>query len=196
MPRSACMRTARSACPVFAAVSATKDGTTETISVVRLPIPPATCHFVSGCFPRKYPFAALCSGRARRRSIPNGKGFCGRAWQMHLSHDSVSIRIKAARVADSLSTDVESDLPKRWRALSEIHAAPKWLWPALVSRLVAKGWTVEIARREAQKVKDVAEPPEWADTATIAAAIVTGEMKPGDVDRDGSRRIRGIEMAP
>lgn len=36
-----------------------------------------------------------------------------------------------------------------WRAISSLNSAPRWLWRALVSRLVSEGWTVELARRRA-----------------------------------------------
>jgi hypothetical protein len=38
-----------------------------------------------------------------------------------------------------------------WRALAELHPAPRWLWRSLVSRLVSEGWTVEQARGAAQR---------------------------------------------
>ena len=34
-----------------------------------------------------------------------------------------------------------------WRALSELHSAPRWLWKPLVAKLVAEGWTVLTAAR-------------------------------------------------
>lgn len=54
---------------------------------------------------------------------------------------------------------VGHDLSERWRHLAEIHAGPEWLRPALVSALVANEWTVEAARKAAQRVKDIAPPP-------------------------------------
>ena len=33
-----------------------------------------------------------------------------------------------------------------WRNLAEIHAAPEWLWAALVARRVEGGWTVAVTR--------------------------------------------------
>ncbi len=33
-----------------------------------------------------------------------------------------------------------------WRNLAEIHAAPEWLWAALVGRMVEGGWTVAVTR--------------------------------------------------
>jgi hypothetical protein len=39
-----------------------------------------------------------------------------------------------------------------FKTLVEIHSAPKWLWPALVSAMAAGGWTVETARKRALSV--------------------------------------------
>ena len=34
----------------------------------------------------------------------------------------------------------------RFSQLVEIHTAPRWLWPALVAAMLAKGWNVEATR--------------------------------------------------
>jgi hypothetical protein len=54
--------------------------------------------------------------------------------QMGLSQDSISLRLRAARVLESILTTcvVKPDLADRWRNLAEIHAAPRWLWRHLV----------------------------------------------------------------
>jgi hypothetical protein len=49
------------------------------------------------------------------------------------------------------------EIAKCAKQLNELHAAPRWLWRSLVSRLVAEGWTVEQARGAAQGCKQ-AEP--------------------------------------
>ncbi len=103
---------------------------------------------------------------------------------------NIQKRMQAAKVAKACIDIDTTNVRDAWSALSEIHPTPEWLWPALVSRLVADSWTVETARREAQKLKDVAEPPEWADTARIAAALVAGEMKAGDVMRISATMLR------
>lgn len=88
-------------------------------------------------------------------------------------------RVCAAKVA-SLGGYPPKDFADRWQQLSVIHAAPPWLWPSLVARLIADDWTVETARKAAQRVKDIVEPPEWADHETLATAIVSETMKLGD----------------
>jgi hypothetical protein len=41
-------------------------------------------------------------------------------------------------------TDVNA-FSEKWRHLAELHAAPSWLWRALVAKLIADDWTVETA---------------------------------------------------
>ena len=44
--------------------------------------------------------------------------------------------------------NTQADLSKHAKHLAEIHAAPDWLWPALVGKLVSsEGMTVEAVRR-------------------------------------------------
>jgi hypothetical protein len=52
-----------------------------------------------------------------------------------------------------------SELAEKTRQLAELHAARCWLWSALVSALIANEWTAEQARKAAQRLKDVKEPP-------------------------------------
>jgi hypothetical protein len=50
----------------------------------------------------------------------------------------------AARV--SLSVNKNVLVGDHFHTLKVIHAAPYWLWPALVQTMVEKGWTVEQTR--------------------------------------------------
>ena len=38
--------------------------------------------------------------------------------------------------------NISNDPPTDWVSYSVIRAAPQWLWPALVEKMVAEGWTV------------------------------------------------------
>ena len=42
--------------------------------------------------------------------------------------------------------------------LSEIHAAPNWLWSALVKQMIESGWTVQVTRDKVGAFKEVADP--------------------------------------
>lgn len=65
-------------------------------------------------------------------------------------------------------------LKEHWRNLAEIHAAPEWLWTALVHQMVADHWTVAATREKVKAVKDIAEPPIWADSEQIAELLMEG----------------------
>ena len=54
-------------------------------------------------------------------------------------------RVQAARVVSAVA-DIRHD-PDKWQCLAVIHAAPSWLWPALVGAVTGGGLTVEQARR-------------------------------------------------
>ena|SRR2546427_7995254 len=49
-------------------------------------------------------------------------------------------RRDAAQVSSSCTYISTKDLQDAWRALAEIHPAPHWLWPALVTHLLADHW--------------------------------------------------------
>lgn len=59
---------------------------------------------------------------------------------------------KAAEVYEAVLTQVKAEVAAELRRNRNKHlyeigiAAPRWLWPALVAELVAKSWTVEVAR--------------------------------------------------
>ena len=68
--------------------------------------------------------------------------------------------------------DIRHDgLRDSWSQLSVIHAAPNWLWSALVKQMVESGWTVQVTRDKVGAFKEVADPPSWADSGRIAEAL-------------------------
>jgi hypothetical protein len=59
---------------------------------------------------------------------------------------SIQDRVEAAKVANTCRDIPTISLIDRWSHLAEIHAAPRWLWPALVAELVAdEKQTIEIS---------------------------------------------------
>jgi ParB/RepB/Spo0J family partition protein len=100
------------------------------------------------------------------------------------SQQSVSLWIKAADVYHTCGTE-HPDLSASWRNLAEIHAAPKWIWAALVEKMVEDGWTVQVTREKVSKAKsigdlDVNTYPYW-NVAGVASNIVNGVMRPSDI---------------
>ena len=51
-----------------------------------------------------------------------------------------------------------SDFEGRYKHLYEIHAAPHWLWVALVKQMIESGWTVQVTRDKVGAFKEVADP--------------------------------------
>ena len=101
------------------------------------------------------------------------------------------------RTGRRVRTDIGlADLRERWSQLAEIHAAPRWLWGALVAAMLDKGWSVDATRAAVKRVKDAATPPKWADAETIADALVTGAAKPtigAQLTADATEAYKRIE---
>jgi ParB-like chromosome segregation protein Spo0J len=91
---------------------------------------------------------------------------------MHALHSGMDVKAYAEGVGRARSTvhnevyaaDVASTVPHMgnelsgyYKALVEIHAAPRWLWSALVSRMVEDGLTVEATRKLVAGVKGASE---------------------------------------
>ena len=109
------------------------------------------------------------------------------------AHTTVHNEVKAARVASAtVDTDVGIGHAKLFSQLVEIHAAPRWLWPALVDRLILDEWTVSEARKSVSEVKEVAEPPEWMDGAKIAKSLVDDAMKPSEIEKMTAAKDRAL----
>jgi ParB/RepB/Spo0J family partition protein len=97
---------------------------------------------------------------------------------------TVSDEVLAARVAEAVA-HVRHDLSGYFRHLTEIHPAPRWLWSALVEKLVADDLTVNDTRRLVAVYKNVAEPLPWLDAPAVARALVSEEMREGEITKIG-----------
>ena len=93
-------------------------------------------------------------------------------------------RKKSAAVVFAACPHVGTSAAKEgWRNLAEIHAAPEWLWPALVARMVEGAWTVATTREHVAAVKSAGEPPPWADPDVLASSLAVGILRPSDLPR-------------
>jgi ParB-like chromosome segregation protein Spo0J len=77
-------------------------------------------------------------------------------------------KLYAYRVRQTVPDFGHDVVAPRWNQLGEIHVAPEWLRRALALRMLEAGWNVETTRSNAGRLKDVPEPPEWADADAIA----------------------------
>lgn len=109
-----------------------------------------------------------------------GSGLSQRAYAKKVGKKpgTMQDRVEAAKVAKVCRDIPTVSLAPYWSALSEIHAAPEWLWQAVVGKMLDdKGWTVEAARKAIVQLKDMPEPPKWVDAEVVAGAVVKGEIK-------------------
>lgn len=91
-------------------------------------------------------------------------------------------KVKAYRVL--AVTHVRHDqIRDSWRNLAEIHAAPRWLWSALVAQMIEASWTVAVTRERVAAVKEIQEPHPSFDAASIASAILSRSMNASEIDR-------------
>jgi protein gp37/ParB-like chromosome segregation protein Spo0J len=114
-------------------------------------------------------------------------------------YQTVRHEVMAARVASAVLHVYNDlgDLAGHFRVLVEIHAAPEWLWPALVEAMLPseatlrepggtvtvatkRAWTVEETRARVVRFKNISEPPFYLD---IAEALIAGIATPADIDR-------------
>jgi len=100
---------------------------------------------------------------------------------------TVQDEVCAARVAEAVA-HVRHDLSDQFRTLVEIHAAPQWLWPALVAAMLPnkenpKGWTVESTQKQVGRFSKLEAPPEWVDATEFAKLLLEGKAKASDIAR-------------
>jgi protein gp37 len=124
------------------------------------------------------------------------------AAKIGINEDTLGTRVQAARVvghvADSWSGTYDGPPEAQMDALdglyggfgnahyrhfAEIHAAPKWLWAALVGALKADDWSVEATRKAVKKVNKLGDLPIWADAITIAARLIEGSADAADIGK-------------
>jgi hypothetical protein len=113
---------------------------------------------------------------ATEKGRKNGSSVKAYASAIGRPERSVTREVAAARVAASLLEKIASS--PSWRTaldtifghMAEVHAAPKWLWPALVERLVADGWTVEATRKQSERLKAMSRLVQARDLGVAAGS--------------------------
>ena len=121
----------------------------------------------------------LEEGKHAAQSGMDLKSYAERAGK---ARTTLADKVKAYRVLDV--THVRHDqIREVWRNLAEIHAAPKWLWPAMVETMLQNSWTVAVTREQVAKYKDIGDVPEWANAKGIAQGIMSGAINKTEVGR-------------
>lgn len=103
-------------------------------------------------------------------------------------HQTVYDEVYAAEVAGAVPP-MRNELTKiSYKTLGAIHVAPRWLWPALVSAMLAQHWTVEHTRAAVGRLKDISyDAPEWVNDSFIEG-LVNGTIPAKDLRRIDERK--------
>jgi protein gp37/ParB-like chromosome segregation protein Spo0J len=122
---------------------------------------------------------AIERGMHALHSEMDGKAY---AASVGRKQQSVAQEICAARVFEAVP-NVRYDVSDRFSQLFVIHAAPSWLWPALVEAMAKDGWTVEATRKHVAELKGLPDDrPAWG-VPELEADLVSGDMPMKDVAR-------------
>jgi hypothetical protein len=106
-------------------------------------------------------------------ALRSGLGLVAYAAKVGKAVTTMQSRWEAAAVAERVITDISNnDLQERWSALAAIHPAKEWLWSALVTQLLAEGWTVDVTRRRIKPFQKLNAPPDWVDLLKPSAGPV------------------------
>jgi len=135
----------------------------------------------------------LCNTQSELHALEEGKhavgvssergGMAGYAKEVAKSKQYISLVANAYDVYH-WSTRVDfAAIRDQWRQMAEIHAAPEWLWSALVARMVDGAWTVAVTREHVAAVKSAGDPPPWADAEAIAKSLALGTLRAGEIVR-------------
>jgi protein gp37/ParB-like chromosome segregation protein Spo0J len=115
----------------------------------------------------------------------HGRSVNAYAAEVGRPRQSVEVEIHAAEVYREVATRVAISVPTdRPRHLAEIHAAPPWLWSALVEAVLSakpKPWTVEQTKATVARLKDAPETlPEWISSET-PTNLIGGALRVADI---------------
>jgi hypothetical protein len=75
-----------------------------------------------------------------KHAVESGQSMSAYAKNLNLSNKNMTLRSNAYEVYTVLPYRNLSDLDG-WTRLAEIHAAPEWLWPAMVAQMIEGEWT-------------------------------------------------------
>jgi protein gp37/ParB-like chromosome segregation protein Spo0J len=116
-------------------------------------------------------------------AIRSGLSMTEYAKQTGIALPTLQTRWQAAKVAQTIIDINKADLAPSWQALSAIHAAPGWLWPSLVTKMLDDAWTVEETRRQVKRLQQAEAPPDWTHAEDIATTLVDGTLKLASLPR-------------
>lgn len=127
---------------------------------------------------------ALEEGKHAAESGMDLKAYAGAAGK---KYGTLNDKVRAWRVYSAvepvLHMQNKTEAKKAWRAFGELDAAPKWLWPALVAKMLEGEWTIATTKQMVANVKGVEPPPSWTDEAQIAVNLLAGQLSVNDLPK-------------
>lgn len=157
----------------------------------RADLPTAPCWVREMSDAEAYMQLVLCNTQSELHALEEGKhaaesGMDLKAYAEAAGkvYTTLSTKVKAYRVM-AVTHVSNATIRDSWRNLAEIHAAPQWLWSALVGEMVRSSWTVAQTREKVGAFKSIKKDtlPNWANADGVAAALVSGSMKIAEVER-------------
>jgi len=101
----------------------------------------------------------MCWAEGGRRPLEEGKHAAESGMELKAyaeaagkAHSTMHDKVKAYRVMADTNVRI-GDVSDGWVRLSIIHAAPAWLWSALVAKMLEGQWTVATTRQMVANVK-------------------------------------------
>jgi ParB family chromosome partitioning protein len=129
--------------------------------------------------------SALENGRHALRSGMEIKAYAARIGR---PHQTVYDEVYAAEVAEAIPHMRNELANVAYKTLGAIRVAPRWLWPALGSAVVAGHWTVEQAKAAVRRLKELPDQaPEWLNDA-LSGGLVNGTIPAKDLGRIEERK--------
>jgi len=115
-----------------------------------------------------------------KHAAESGMDLKGYAEKAGKNEKTLHTKLRAWRVLANLHVEI-NQARDSWRNLAEIHAAPEWLWSALVKQMIESSWTVQLTRDKVKQYKEIDAPPAWSDSDKIAESLVAGTIKINEI---------------
>ncbi|MCB1315217.1 MAG: hypothetical protein KDK27_04640 [Leptospiraceae bacterium] len=116
----------------------------------------------------------LLTGEEGKHAAESGMDLKAYAEMVGKSQGTISEAMKAAEVHTKLIAQAIGLEALEYTIKREIGRAPQWLWVALGQAAMDGKWNKETTRERVKAVKDIAEPPVWADSEQIAVLLMEG----------------------
>lgn len=134
----------------------------------------------------------LCNTQSELHALEEGKHAAESGMDLKAYAEAAGVKYdtlakkKQAWTVYAAVGNVSNALPDDWVRYAIIHAAPEWLWPALVAKMLESGWTVAQTRERVAAFKGIEMPRAAFDRQAIATHLINGAMKPAEIGQMGA----------